>query len=305
MSIFQYTGRTNRPAKIAKRQGIRKQIKYLWEDLPENLVQIDGMTASLESVRLSELQIPTEYQRDYDQGWGNRLAREYDFARHDPMRVSRRKDGSLWVIDGQHRTMALRGRLGPKAAMPVTVLVFENLSIADEARLFLQWNGSIRRATRSHTFPAQVTSNDPKAVEVRRVADEYGYEINQKSSGRNGALLPYPLLQINQSLKQCGLSPLEETVAVIQGAFGDRTACIRSMMVDSIGDFVDVYMDHPHYSRDRLIKILHTTDLDVFYAEQKLGVKYVGKQKSKLKVSGRKVLLTAYNKRIQHELPEV
>lgn len=302
MSISPFNGKRSHRSKNSQ-QGVRRQIKSLWEDLPENLVQIDGMPARLESVRLSDLNIPTDYQRNYDSTWGNRLAREYDFTRHDPMRVSRRADGSLWVMDGQHRTNALRLRLGPKGDTPVMVHVFEALTLEQEARLYLQWNSNIRRATKSHTFNAEVKAGNKRAIEVERVANAYGYRINRHSSAKNGQLLPNPLMDLDQVIRVNGISALEESVAIIADAFADRTNHIQAGFMKAIGDFVETYYGHPDYSHDRFVKVLRTIDIDQFVAEQKAGMKYVEDTRAKMKISGRRLLLGVYNKRLQNPLP--
>lgn len=301
MSIFQYGTRRPRGSKNAVTKS-RRATKTLWRDLPEEFIQIDGLAARVESVPLNQLQFP-DYQRQVNKDWVSKLAREYDFGQHEPMRISRRLDGSLWVMDGMHRTLAIRARVGEKhQAIPTRVYVFEGLTREQEATKFIIWNGAVKQLTATHMFPAMVASGDADAAEILRVVTKYGYEVSTASYPTNGKLLSPPLRKISQVVGPTGLSPLEETVAVIAEAFQEKTGDLRNMFVEALGDFIEIYHVQDVYSRDRLVKVVSHLDFAWFKAKQKTTADLDRNKKGHFKRAGRAILFGEYNKRIQQPL---
>ena len=73
-----------------------------------------GQRPSLEFRPIADLQIDESYQRSIDTGPSQslvkRIARDWDWGLCQPLNVAKREDGSLWVIDGQHRLAAARDR---------------------------------------------------------------------------------------------------------------------------------------------------------------------------------------------------
>jgi hypothetical protein len=86
--------------------------------------------------------------------------------------VSVRADGSITVIDGQHRFAALcemgRGNVG------IDCLTYEGLTLAEEAQLFKELNDS-KNLTPSDLFRVAVTAGDPVAVAANRALELRGW----------------------------------------------------------------------------------------------------------------------------------
>ena len=62
-----------------------------------------GDWGSAEVLQIADIQIDPDYQRDLRHDLIDKIAREYDVVKAGPILVSKRADGSLWNVDGQHR----------------------------------------------------------------------------------------------------------------------------------------------------------------------------------------------------------
>lgn len=127
-----------------------------------------------------DLQVDHEYQR---QNINNDrlldLCDRWSWVACGALSVARRANGSLWVIDGQHRKLAADKRADIDK---LPCLVFDVAERADEATGFLQLNthrGAVRMLDR---FNAMVMAGDPDAVEVRRLIEASGYRIASRGS---------------------------------------------------------------------------------------------------------------------------
>ena len=96
-----------------------------------------GAPPSLEFVALDRLRIDDAYQRATDGPHSRKIVigmvKEWDWSLCQPLVVSRRLDGSLWILDGQHRHAGALER-GDIPHLPCVVL--PALAPTDEARAF-------------------------------------------------------------------------------------------------------------------------------------------------------------------------
>jgi hypothetical protein len=131
-------------------------------EIDKLLREADGITKTVEVLKLANLSIDEDYQRDVDEAWVNRLQANWNPLESGILAVSRRKNGQLWVMDGQHRREAMM-RLGITEA---TCEVFTGLTPAMEAIMFDRLN--TRKAVHAYSrFRARLAGGDPVAVEIR------------------------------------------------------------------------------------------------------------------------------------------
>ena len=85
-----------------------------------------GNPPTLEWVALDRLLVDDSYQRRADDGRSKvligQIARGWDWRLYQPLSVSRRAGGELFVVDGQHRLAAARMR-GDIPHLPVVILI--------------------------------------------------------------------------------------------------------------------------------------------------------------------------------------
>lgn len=90
--------------------------------------------------------------------------------------VSARKDGSLVVVDGQHRVLALV----IKGYDEWPCEVYTGLTLAAEARLYRVINGERRRVASYDLWNADLVAKDPVTLGTKRVVDTFGLTVGPK-----------------------------------------------------------------------------------------------------------------------------
>lgn len=137
-----------------------------------------GQRPSLEFRPIADLQIDDSYQRSIDAGTSQslvkRIAREWDWGLCQPLNVARRQDGSLFVIDGQHRLAAARAR-GDIYDLPCVVV--STGSPDEEAAAFVALNRQRRPLGKLDLFKAALVSEDAAACAIRDALQGAGLTI--------------------------------------------------------------------------------------------------------------------------------
>jgi hypothetical protein len=106
-------------------------------------------------VRLIDLNVDSKYQRDMSNRHVTRLIKNWNPLRFYPLVCSERPDGSLWVIEGQHRKEAAIFMLGRDALVPAMIWI--HLSLKEEADGWLG-NKDNRGTTMIQEHNASLTS---------------------------------------------------------------------------------------------------------------------------------------------------
>lgn len=149
---------------------------------PLKLKPMIGEPPSPQFAGVERLHVDDTYQRSIEGGASRNLimkiAENWDWRLCLPLLVSRR-NGELFVIDGQHRLEAARLR-GDIQHLPVVVFDFDDPKA--EADLFVQANRSRRPMSNLDDFHAAVAAGDPKALEIHTAVTEAGLAV-----GRNQA----------------------------------------------------------------------------------------------------------------------
>lgn len=109
-----------------------------------------------------------------------RIEQNYDPALVGTLCVSERSKSRYALIDGQTRAEGMK-RVGETEA---PCIVYEKLTLAEEARLFAKFQTERRGMTSASRFKAQVIAQDETAVAIDRVLSEHGFVIDA-SPGTN------------------------------------------------------------------------------------------------------------------------
>lgn len=139
-----------------------------------------GVLPALQYLLPQQLQIDEAYQRSIEEAGSQALIRK--IAQHwnwdlcQPLVVSRRENGDLFVIDGQHRLAAARLR-GDIAQLPAVVVNYA--SAADEAASFVHLNQQRRPLTGLQIFHAALASGDSQACEIRDAIEAAGLKLGK------------------------------------------------------------------------------------------------------------------------------
>lgn len=193
----------------------------------------------LRKVRPQDTTIDRAVQRDEGIDWA-RVKREA--ARFNPsalgvLILSERLDGSFVVLDGMHRIEFA------KAAgwdQPLDAIVFHDLTVEEEAGLFLLYNNKKDPSAMSR-FKARVVTRNEVAVEIDRIIHENGWEVN-----RNGAPGSLAAVDAAERVFRTGAGALPEgeynnlldqVLATITAAWGLDPAGVHQHILSGMGMF--------------------------------------------------------------------
>jgi hypothetical protein len=144
-----------------------------------------GMPPSIENRYTNELKIDDTYQRSIDteasQKLIRRIAANWDWRMCLPLVVSRR-EGGLYVIDGQHRLAAAQLR-SDIPFLPCCLTTYG--SVAEEAAMFVAMNRTRRAINRLDDFHAATAGGDEDALAVRELIIGAGFKVARRTGSQS------------------------------------------------------------------------------------------------------------------------
>lgn len=183
-----------------------------------------GNMPVLQYVQPAQLQIDPTYQRSLQlsqsQSLIRKIAQHWNWDLCQPLVVSRRADGALYVIDGQHRLEAARLR-GDIAQLPAVVLSYE--SAADEAASFVHLNQQRRPLGKVELFRAAVASGEEEAVAIAALIEGAGLSLAPHSNStawKPGQIAN--LSGIEETYRRYGEVVTSTALAVMRTAFAGQ-----------------------------------------------------------------------------------
>lgn len=139
---------------------------------------VKGAPPSLEWIPLDQLNIDEGYQRSIENETSRRLIKRiaisWDWDLCQPLSVSRRTDGDLYVVDGQHRLSAARLR-GDLPHLPC--IISSRRSALDEAHTFVALNRNRRPLSAMDVFRAEFAAGDGDSREVMDLIESAGLSL--------------------------------------------------------------------------------------------------------------------------------
>jgi hypothetical protein len=182
-------------------------------------------TARLKWVPLNHMKVNPLAQREINQARVDHLAASFDLEQIGTPVVNWR-DGSWWIIDGQHRIEALRacGFTDEK----VQCWAYEGLTSEQEAEVFLKQNDTLTvnalARFRSGVHAGRVVESD-----IDRVVRSLGLVVSaDKIPGAIGAVGT-----LTRVYTRSGPAVLARSLAIIRDAYGDPG--LEAAVIDGIG----------------------------------------------------------------------
>ena len=120
--------------------------------------------------------------------------KDFDWRVFTPRLVSRRQDGTHFVIDGNGSNHWVEALFGADTRVPT--IVFEGLSLADEATLYIKAQDS-KAMTKQEIFKAEVASGEETTLLLIKIAAEYGFEIDGKREAKHITKVPVQFVYDN------------------------------------------------------------------------------------------------------------
>ena len=193
--------------------------------LKEAKLDADGFhsRSKILQVEVAALKIDRSYQRELSQRIVDEISGDWNEVASELILVSNRgnpgtEHGGLYVVNGQHRTMAARKLKHKKIWARVVDLTDLDDPGAVEADLRLKTNSKL--ADRSpERFKAQLRAGNPESLDIVRVLDEYGTFINlvptKDGNGLNSIAAVEQIYQVDDNG-----SLLAETLSALKAAYG-------------------------------------------------------------------------------------
>lgn len=136
-------------------------------------------------VPVEDLHIDDSYQRPVH-NHVKTIAQEWDDMKCDPLKINYRKDGRLYVWDGQHRLVALK-MMGVDYVLCVITV---GLTQEQEAALFGCQGDGVKKPDPYDIFKANVCSGEEIDTAIKKMCDKYELIVNRnnKKSGNLSCL---------------------------------------------------------------------------------------------------------------------
>lgn len=195
-----------------------------------------GAPLSLENIAIDRLRVDPDYQRATTGDKSRRLiigmVKEWDWSLCLPLLVSRRADGSLWIVDGQHRHAAARER-GDIHYLPCAIQPLHDPAV--EARVFVGVNSKRQTLSQADLFNGQLAMGDPDAKGVAALLNLTGWRVVRSSATdhfKPGDLNCAPMLV--KELRANGAAPVRAALTILRQAYPDDVITAPATLIRAL-----------------------------------------------------------------------
>lgn len=212
--------------------------KYDPAAMAPKMVQVQMPTARVEKIDVRTIQ-KDGYQRNLTETKVRKIMREYDPLILGLPELSRRADGSLFVIDGQHRITAIM-RMDGDVSPLISAVVWTGLTPEQEAEKFAKSQDSRNRSAMlpESLHNAMVYARDLQAKRIEDVVHANGYRIGPGEEGRRIRAVKN-LYDIEE---RYGADMLDAVLTVIASAWG-REAHPEGPLMSGVALFIGMFPD--------------------------------------------------------------
>jgi hypothetical protein len=148
-------------------QGMAKELLYKWS-------KADQM-GTMMMVNKHEISVDPRYQRDVNEAKRLKIASDFRWPGFGVLTCALRKNGSLYVIDGQHRLAAAMNRT---SVTEVPCIVFDVVDdVAFEAEMFILANKNRKPVTARETYRADLMRGDPVSLACEALVTSHNYTV--------------------------------------------------------------------------------------------------------------------------------
>lgn len=209
-------------------------------------------SSTLTKVHHEELNVDESYQRTLDHGLVNDIAQKWNQAAADPILVSKRADGTMWIVNGQHRAAGAR----QAGVNEIDARIVEGLDRASEAELRLA--GNTRRGdTAQEKFKAKIIAGHEEAINIMAICNDFGTQINYSPNTHSGINSVSAIEALYRRDKGVTLVRVFEVIQDAWGTVGAKYVTVSALK--SIAWFLEVHADA---NMDRLRERLKRVGID-------------------------------------------
>lgn len=201
-----------------------------------------GAPPTLEWVAITRLNVDAAYQRATDGPNSRRvivgMVKEWDWALCQPLVVSRRGDGSLYVLDGQHRKAGAEER-GDIPHLPCVIVSDRDQS--GEAATFVALNTRRQKLSQSDIFNGMLAAGDESAKATQVLLEQTGWRIRghgATASYRPGDLGCAPMLA--RAVEAYGEAVVRNALTALREAYPTTPVTTGATMLKAL---ISIYRD--------------------------------------------------------------
>jgi hypothetical protein len=203
-------------------------------------------------IAVSDLDTDSRIQRPLDPNKVGTMVKNFNPDAVGTITVSRRKDRSNIIVDGQHRVEVVRRVTGAMGS--VYCRVFTGLTLLQEAMMFLALNNTTKPRY-VDKYKVRVTAGDEVAIAINEIVKPYGFAVT--GTVGNGNINAVAALERVYKLSQeieADPNLVQLTVLVINSAWGQDRHGVQGPIMEGIGRFLGEYGSS--IELDRLIDVL-------------------------------------------------
>lgn len=193
--------------------------------------------AQLRWVPLAQIRYHPLAQRDLNLDRVRKLVDEFDLEQFGNPTANHR-DGTYFVIDGQHRIEALKAWFGEGQweGQQIQCWLYEDLSDAEMAEIFLKLN-DVLTVSAFEKFRKAVTAGRPEESAVAAIVSAYGVRVSRGKA--QGATMAVGALM--RVYRRDGDHALGKALRILLKSFGD--AGLQAVLIDAFGLLASRYGD--------------------------------------------------------------
>ena len=196
------------------------------------------------------IQTDPEYQRSIDMNRVQKIVEEFEMGVVSPLRVSHR-GGKYYVFDGGHTLSVLKIVNEGKTSFPVLCLIYENLTMEEEALLFAKQRGIEKPVPFKDRLNANLIGKDERAETLVKATEDGGLSLAVKER-RDGTI--WAVEKANSLMEKYGEEHYGKTLSLIKDTWGGIQESLAANMLGDVAAFLKEFGEV--YDRDRFIKRL-------------------------------------------------
>lgn len=205
-----------------------------------------------ETVPVSELSVDPRVQRPLDTRKAQRIVERFNPAALGILTVSKRRDLSMVVLDGQTRLEAVRRLTDANGKLPCRI--FTGLTLEQEAQMFLDLNTTTKPRL-IDSYQVRVVAGDEIAKGINEIIRPYGWDI--KNSPEKGYIQGIAAIEkiYRRSLAiEAEPNVLQMAIMMITKAWGLERDGVQASILLALGSLVAEYSSK--IDTDRMVKTL-------------------------------------------------
>ena len=205
----------------------------------------------IQLIALSEMEPESGYQRATNPTQVDNIVNKFDETKLGTIIVSER-DGKYHIIDGAHRSKALR-KLG-YSHVPCVVLA--GLTFEQEAEYFRNQNQDKRLIKPMEFFKAGLISGDEQCVNIYRIVRSNGFHIG---NGNKDFLKIGAIQALFTITNEYGYETLDDTLCLIACTWGGVAKASQAESLLGVAEFVSRYgiVDFAERMKDKFSVVLY------------------------------------------------